>query len=381
MKRGAATFVVVLVVVLVGGTFYYSEVLDDDLLQADPWVPEFDTEVLAVADSFVTLSLTEESLQPGIQGLEWADGYALVGRVLGETEDTVTRELPEGAGALVVGLMVAIDPFAFENDPDDVELAFSEVLVESDFGEFPAWRIDGTDDTWAIFVHGKGASRREGLRILPTLHEVGLTTLLITYRNDVEAPPTDNGRYGVGATEWPDLEAAVRYALANGAQDVVLVGYSMGGSIVSMFMYESDLADRVQGIILDAPLLDVGVAVDQGAADIGVPGFLTGWAKALSTMRFGIDWGELDHVERAAEFSAPILLIHGNEDDTVPIRSSDEFAAARPDLVTYLEFDADHVRSWNADPERYETAVSAFVTREAVGLSDLDPILGDRSDQ
>ena len=374
LRRSGAATALLLVVILVAGTFYFSEVIEDELFRASPVVPEADVEVLAVTDSFVTLARTADSRRPGIQGLEWGDGYVRAGRILGETETSVTRDLPEGPGGLSKGMVLAIDPFAFETDPDDVGLDFDDVTVESEFGRFPAWRIDGDDDTWAIVVHGAGVTRREALRILPTLEQAGLTALVVTYRNDTGAPAADDGRHRLGAQEWEDLEAAVAYALDEGAQDVVLVGYAMGGSIAATFMRESDLAGRVQGLVLDAPLLDAGAVVDRRAADRGIPGFISGWAKALAAVRFGIDWSELDHLAAADTFTVPILLFHGDADDTAPKGVSDAFAAARPDIVTYVQVEgAGHAVSWNSDPRRYERAVAAFVTEVAVGPSDLGP--------
>jgi fermentation-respiration switch protein FrsA (DUF1100 family) len=98
---------------------------------------------------------------------------------------------------------------------------------------------------------------------------------------------------------------------------------------------------------------------------------LTGWAKALATLRFGVDWGVLDQVGRADEFSVPVLLFHGEDDDTVPIDTSDQFAEARPDLVRYEVFaGAAHVQSWNVDPLRYEAALREFLTEHVLGESE-----------
>ena len=119
---------------------------------------------------------------------------------------------------------------------------------------FPAWLTPGETDTWVILVHGKGAERTECLRILPMFVERGHSTLPITYRNEEGAPASPSGQYQFGADEW--VEAAAEYALAAGASELILVGYSMGGAIALSFLYNSAVADRVKGVILDSPALD-----------------------------------------------------------------------------------------------------------------------------
>ena len=130
--------------------------------------------------------------------------------------------------------------------------------------------------------------------MLPTMAELGLPSLVITYRNDPEAPASPDGFHRFGHTEWEDLEGAARYALDHGAKDFVLVGYSMGGAIVVNFIYQSSLAGWVQGAILDAPMLDFNATIDLGARQRGAPGILTALGKFVASARFDIDWAEVD---------------------------------------------------------------------------------------
>lgn len=271
------------------------------------------------------------------------------------------------------------DRFVAARGPSDVGIPHVEVLVAGPLGSYPAWQVAGVDDTWVVFVHGRDADRREAVRAMTTVHRLGLPMLVVSYRNDVGAPSTDDRRYALGDDEWRDLEAAIIHALREGARDVVLVGYGMGGAISATFLHESELGRRVVGLVFDAPLLDPGVVVDADAAERGVPGFLAGWAKALATFRFGIDWTDLDQVGRAAEFDVPILLFHGDADDVIPIRSSEALAAARPDVVRFELFaGAGHGAAWNVDPDRYDAALARFLDDVAVGDSELPRIDVDR---
>ena len=198
--------------------------------------------------------------------------------------------------------------------------------------------------------------------------ERGHSTLTITYRNDAGLPASPSGYYQFGADEWQDLESAAKYALAAGARELVLAGYSMGGAIVLGFLYRSALAERVKAVILDSPALDFeGLLDDQTARQIplGEPlrGALTGLVKFLAAQRFGIDYRALDYLERVEALSVPVLLFHGSDDTRVPQWLSDRLAAARPDLVQYEVFvGAIHVGSWNQDRARYELAVRRFLS-------------------
>ena len=84
------------------------------------------------------------------------------------------------------------------------------------------------------------AQRSGALRTLPTIVGQEISSLVITYRNDPGAPNSLDGLYHLGQTEWKDIEAAADYALANGAKDLLLVGYSMCGGITCTFLHESD---------------------------------------------------------------------------------------------------------------------------------------------
>ena len=68
--------------------------------------------------------------------------------------------------------------------------------------------------------------------------------------------------------------------------------------------------------------------------------------------------------EPSGRLAVPVLIIHGDADDTVPAATSEAYAAARPDLVTYLRVPgAGHVEGWTSDQDGYGAALRAFVQR------------------
>jgi alpha-beta hydrolase superfamily lysophospholipase len=264
--------------------------------------------------------------------------------------------------------------------PWELGLAYENVVVETALGPAPAWfvPVEGGSNRWVIQVHGRGAKRQEGLRAVIPAHEAGWNTLLISYRNDGEAPESEDRRYGLGGTEWADVVAATHYAVEHGAERIVLMGWSMGGAIALQSVLRSPaVRERLVGVILDSPAIDwVDILRFQGAA-LGLPRGLGDavsrliggpWSGGLTGLAAPIDVTELDPVARADEFDVPMLLMHSVDDGFVPIDGSRRLAEARPDLIEFEIFEgARHTKLWNHDPERWTGLVSGWLERSTEG--------------
>lgn len=328
------------------------------------------TRVEAVGGRRIVLDRNEESARPGVYGIDWQAGHAIVGAIVGQTDDTVTRRLRETRGYLVPGMKVALDSHVYAGNPTEaLGLPFRSVAVPDALGPMPAWRIPAAprsphraDGIWAILVHGHNDSRLNGLRISPALRALGLTSLAISYRNDLGAPESPDGLYHLGETEWVDLAAAVRYALDHGARRIVLIGWSMGGALIEQLMSRSPLAGRVAAVVLDAPVLDWRSVIEFNSEEMGLPGFFGRPVEWALDARVGPDWDSLDALQHTGAFQLPVLLFHSTDDERVPIADSEAFAAALPGWVTlYRVPDVGHTENWNADPGLYERRVAAFL--------------------
>jgi uncharacterized protein len=319
----------------------------------------------ALSPGRVVLSRSKTTLRPGVYGLEWHAGHAIVGEVIGNSTRTVTRRVSAVRGHLTPGMQVALEHDVYAGNPREaLGLPFANVEVPDELGPMPAWLIPAHTHTWAIVVHGIDGKREDDLRITPTLHAAGMPTLLITYREDIGAPASPDGLHHMGLTEWRDLQAAARYALAHGAQRLVLIGYSMGGAIVAQFMERSPLAHRVAGLVLDAPALNWKAILAFNANEMGLPSFTAIPVEWMIGARIDANWNSLDALNHPADFHLPILLFHGTADETIPISTSNAFAKELPGWVTYYRVPkAGHIESWNVDPWLYDRRLTAFLTR------------------
>jgi pimeloyl-ACP methyl ester carboxylesterase len=369
LTRGLAIVVILVGGVLIVSAWVQAGAIERDWLRVEAPASQGAAIYLGGDDGVVVLAAGDDAKRPGTWLVRNRDGWARVGDVIDITDTEVRRELLASSGAIRPGSGVSFSRVAWAEPPIGVD----DVVIDGPVGEQSAWVMDGIDDTWIVLVHGNGADRSEAYRLLPALARAGYPAIVPTYRNDFGASPSRGSHHGYGHDEWRDVEAAVEHALDNGARDVVLVGFGSGGSIAGTFLYESRLGDRVVGVVLDAPILSLGLTVDEAWAPRQIPGLVVGWAKAVATLRYGVQWAELDHIARAREWQPPVLILHGDDDTEAPIRASDEFAAARSDSTTLLTFPgAGHGASWNADPDRYEQAVTSFLTEHAFGPSTLD---------
>lgn len=309
---------------------------------------------------------------PGIVGVAWEGGYGRAGDVLDvegsrfiRTYEPVTGMPPVCEGALESCTPVEIDAFAFPAGPGDVGLAHEEVKYHSPIGAMGAWLIPGAGSTWAVHCHGWTADRREHVRSLPAFHRAGITSLVIDYRNDADAPRDPSGLYRFGLTEWEDLQAAVQYALDRDAQGIVLDGCSTGGAIIMAFLENSDLASSVKGVVLDAPNIVLVEAFRRATRDVRATRLMIECGLWITDLRWKVDWETTNFVSRASGYlRCPTLVFHGTSDQTIPIEVSRRLQAAVPDVVDLVETHAaGHVMSWNVDPSRYERYLENFLHR------------------
>lgn len=338
---------------------------------------EEDVHILAFDADTITLSATLDSMTPGRYSLwfQQDQGHARVGEILSYTADTVTRQLLGVDLGTLDGALRGRFSGWFYLSPADLGVPFDDVELPTEFGAAPAWFVpaEKPSSEWMIGVHGRAVRRQETLRGVPVFRDKGYNSLLISYRNDGDAPGTPDNRYSLGDTEWRDVEVALQYAIDHGATRIVLMGWSMGGATVLQALTRSPLADRVVGVVLESPVVDWVTALHyQGMAyrlprvvRLGILSLLSSrWSAKLTGQSVPIDLKRLDLVARANELTKPILLLHSDDDGFVPSTASRALAVARPDIVTFESFTtARHTKLWNYDAERWTGAISRWLDR------------------
>lgn len=332
----------------------------------------------------IILPMTEDTVSPGQYSLSFAGGAGLarIGELTSSNpaDGTVSRRVEKiYSGDLQAAVRGLWSGICFSH-PSDFGFAALDVQLQTELGPAPAWHVpamldaDGRPEParrWAIMVHGRGPKRNEGIRALPVAHGLGMDSLLISYRNDGQAPNALDGRYGLGSTEWRDVETAMAYAVAAGAEEIILFGWSMGGAICLQACDQSPLSKYVTGMVLSGPVIDwLDVLAHQGRVN-RLPGSVAALGQWMMAHRAGrwitglaapVDFTAMNWVSRADQLRTRTLILHSVEDQFVPIGPAQALAAKNPEFVTLVPFaGGGHTKEWNFDREKWEHEVRGWI--------------------
>ncbi len=330
---------------------------------------------ITVAGDTVTVRATDESREPGTYGLWLDDGRHLtVGEPLRTEGDRVVRVLASRPRGLDDGDAAAAWTSQSIGAPEEVGPTRHVAVPLRRGGVAGAWEIgdrENADGRWTIHVHGLRSSRHGALRSTPATADAGWMSLVVSYAGDDECAPADALPSTLGTREWRDVDDAIAYAVDQGAREIVLVAWSMGGTIAMLALEQSAHRDRVTALVLVAPALDWTRVVENAVAGARLPRSVAGASMRILGSHLGaralglieaVDARALNWVDGTRPAPAvPTLIVHSLRDPVVPVTGSLAYAKRHPG-VELVAFDASgHCNEANQDPRRFHDAIAGFV--------------------
>lgn len=221
--------------------------------------------------------------------------------------------------------------------PQQVRTADGELLVT---------RRSGAGPVHAVLAHGFGmhAARASVLRLAAALAEVATV-----HSVDLRGHGASSGLSTLGVREALDVDACVAAARAEGAERVVTVGCSMGGTAV---LRQAGLrGERVDGHRLQHPpdgVVSVSATSTWEGSTAAVrrlrrlvltrPGRLAARAVLRTRVAPGFDASAAPPVEVVARVAPlPLLLVHGTADHYFGVEHAEALAAAAPHARLHVE--------------------------------------------
>lgn len=171
-----------------------------------------------------------------------------------------------------------------------------------------------------------------------------------------------------GIKERKDVLSWLSYANEHFGSDtpVYLFGISMGGGTVLMAS-GLDLPKNVKGIVADCPFNSPKDIICHVCRQIRLNPTLCWPLVWLSAHLYGhFNINETTAADAVKKTAVPILIIHGEGDDFVPMTMSKQVRDASPAMVKMQTFpDAGHGLSYLYDTERYQKLVRDFMSENA----------------
>jgi fermentation-respiration switch protein FrsA (DUF1100 family) len=239
-----------------------------------------------------------------------------------------------------------------------------EISMASDFGyRLNGWFIpseEGVTGHTVVFAHGVTSSLLGMLKYTGMFRRRGFNVLLYDHRRH----GLSGGRYTTyGFYEKNDLKSAVDWVYGRLGPDtsVGVFGESMGAATALLY---AAMDDRPAFVIADCAYSDL---TEQFAyrlkVEYGLPRFpLLTVTSLWCKLRAGFFFHEVSPIRHIDRVRAPILFVHGVEDDYVPNRNSHAMHKLRTGAKgLYLAPGAAHAESWTLNQEEYEREVDAFL--------------------
>jgi len=231
--------------------------------------------------------------------------------------------------------------------PNDVNLEYEDVRIQTSDGlALQGWFIPGkvetgSNVTW-LWFHGNGGNLGHRIGELALAHHRTEANIFIfDYRGygESEGAPSEKGTY-------LDSRAVMEYLSSWSDVDpgrIVYLGHSLGAAVA----VELALTQPPMAMVLVSPFASV-----RDMANLTLPFPPIGWLVR----------NHYDSISRIQQLDVPVLMLHGDQDETVPISQGRKLyeAANQPKRFQVLE-GAAHNDTFEVVPEQYWGTIEAFL--------------------
>lgn len=247
--------------------------------------------------------------------------------------------------------VIPTDPLRMGMKFEDATIPVGEGSQQAELDGFWVPAEDPAPDTPTfLYLHGQDATIGKNLEHTQRLHQLGYNVLVIDYRgfgaSYGDFQPTE-------ATVYEDAEAAWAYLIQEcdcQPDHLFIYGHSLGGAVaIELATHHSDAAGLVAESTFTS-ILDMSKERYGGVLRL-LP------INLLLNQRF-------DSLSKIGSLKIPVLLIHGDHDEKVPCRMSQQLYAAAPKPKQLLMIaGGGHANSGSIGLVKYRETLRAFVER------------------
>ncbi len=227
--------------------------------------------------------------------------------------------------------------------PGEVGLDFEDMVFEASDGvKLHGWFVPGGRDVTWIWFHGNGGNISSRVsNILDLNTRLGTSIFIFDYRGygRSEGSPSEEGTY-------LDAEAAIAHIRSRGvdSEKVMYFGRSLGCAVAA----EMAIRHPPRALICESGFTSI-----KAMARSAYP-FLPGIEFLVTT--------KYDTLSKIRQVNVPVMFLHGDQDDIVPFKMSQElFEAANEPKRFHAIKGAMHNDTYDTGGREYFVALSDFV--------------------
>lgn len=225
------------------------------------------------------------------------------------------------------------------------------------------YQLNNENHEWVILVHGY-KSNNENMK--GYAYQYALNSYNILLPNNRAHGDSEGTYIGMGWLDKEDIEEWISWIVKQDAHaNIVLHGVSMGAAMV--MNVAGDNPEHVIGYIEDCGYTSVwDIFSSELDARFSLPSFpVMNLANIVANIKAGYDLKEASSLEQIKKAEKPILFIHGDQDDFVPVSMVYplyEQANCEKDL--YIAKGAGHAQARLIDPITYWNTVFHFIQQK-----------------
>ena len=250
--------------------------------------------------------------------------------------------------------MIFFPPHDVDNTPADFGMPYEDLWLTVGNGQVHSWWIPAETKAKApviIYAHGNASNLSDLVFRFQQFHNWGYAVMAFDYRGYGES----SGPFPNEQRVYEDMQAAWQYLTTQRqieASRIVVYGQSIGGAIALNLAIDHPEA---AGLIMESSFTSMRDMVSHRF--VLLPKILP--IELLLTQRF-------DSVHKVRKLQIPLLLIHGTDDNIVPVAMSQQLYAAASSggnaaARLFLIDGGDHNSLPSAGGDSYVKSIQAFV--------------------
>lgn len=244
--------------------------------------------------------------------------------------------------------------------PGDLRFTVPVVSAGAESQKLSLWWLPGPapDAPTLLYLHGTFRNLYPNLPKIEAVREAGFAIVAVDYRGWGESTPIVPSEATIVADAWRAWYELVRRQ--PDARKRVIFGHSMGGAVAVTLARQLRHGADYGALILESTFTNFPEVA-------AAAGFVGSIGAAVTTLEF-------DSIGKIGDVDAPVLMLHGADDKTVPIELGRRLRdAARPG-VRWIEVPGgSHSRLHSQAPELYRQAMRDLMSGLAPPASTTAP--------